>query len=70
MTIPKERSMAIENAELFLRDLLNPKATPKVPREVRERARRVLRHFPSRFEMMLAKKKNPELWGEYQEEET
>lgn len=47
MTLPYERDNAIVAAEQFLVDLLNPKRTPKVPRAIRLRAVRVLRHYPS-----------------------
>jgi hypothetical protein len=47
MTIPLERSRAIRSTRNFLRDLLNPKKTPKVPKRVRQQAHRCLRHFPS-----------------------
>ena len=30
----------------FLRELLDPKTTPKVPATIRERARRLLRNYP------------------------
>jgi len=46
MTMPDERTRAIRYAHDFLRDLLNPQKTPRVPREVRERARSVLKHYP------------------------
>ena len=63
MTVPAERSLSIEYAEKFLLDLLDPKATPKVPKEIRERARRVLRHFPNSFHVKIAAKKAPEIFG-------
>lgn len=46
MTLPDERTRAVLAAADFLSDLLDPKKTPKVPSEIRERARRVLRHHP------------------------
>lgn len=49
MTLPSERFLAIQNAEQFLVDLLNPKKTPKVPSEIRKRARRLLKHYPQGF---------------------
>jgi hypothetical protein len=30
----------------FLRELLDPKTTPKVPATIRDKARRLLRHYP------------------------
>jgi hypothetical protein len=57
MTMPSERARAINYAREFLRDLLDPKKTPRVPREIRVRAYRVLRHYPwSLYVEQLAKK--------------
>lgn len=63
MTIPVERTRAVLAAKDFMYDLLNPKATPKVPRAVRERALRVLRHYPGKFDLHEATKKCPNSWG-------
>jgi hypothetical protein len=49
MTLPVERTRAVELAERFLSDLLDPKVTPRVPMAIRERARGVLRHYPSAY---------------------
>lgn len=51
MTIPLERTNAVLHTEQFLLDLLNPKVTPRVPREIRKRAHACLRHYPSKFDM-------------------
>ena len=45
MTLPDERYRAIRYAREFLRDLLDPKKTPKVPRKVRQQAYAVLKHY-------------------------
>ena len=45
MTLPDERYRAIRYAREFLRDLLDPKKTPKVPRKVRQQAYSVLKHY-------------------------
>jgi hypothetical protein len=55
MTLPYERNMSIENTRNFLRALLDPKQTPKVPRKVRQRAYWCLRHFPNEFDMSQLK---------------
>lgn len=47
MTIPSERSIAVCRARKFLRDLLDPKKTPRVPFKVRTRALSLLKHFPT-----------------------
>ena len=46
MTTADERFRALLAAERFLVELLNPKATPRVPRHLRERAMHILRHYP------------------------
>lgn len=46
MSLPSEEAAAIESVRRFLFDLLNPKVTPRVPKAVRERARRVVKHYP------------------------
>ena len=51
MTVPIERTNAVVWTHDFLVELLDPKATPRVPKIIRERARRLLRHYPSKFEM-------------------
>ena len=46
MTVQSEKFRALQMTREFLRELLDPKKTPKVRREIRERAYRCLRHFP------------------------
>ena len=52
MTLPCERTNAVLNVERFLMDLCNPKKTPRVPSEVRDRARSLIKHYPRKFDMM------------------
>lgn len=51
MTLPDERYRAVERTEQFLIDLCNPRKTPRVPKEVRDRARSLLRHYPSSWDL-------------------
>jgi hypothetical protein len=51
MTLPTERTNAVLRTENFLLDLCNPKATPRVPRAVRQEAGRLLKHYPSKYDM-------------------
>jgi hypothetical protein len=51
MTLPDERYRAVLRAEQFLKDLLDPSKTPRVPRDIRIRASGVLRHFPGTWDM-------------------
>ena len=52
MTLPIERTYAVRNTEQFLLDLCNPKKTPRVPAGVREQARRLLRHYPTKYDLV------------------
>jgi hypothetical protein len=51
MTLPIERTNAVLRTERFLMDLRDPKKYPRVPRAVREEAQRLLRHYPSKYDM-------------------
>lgn len=51
MTLPDERYRAVLAAERLLKDLCDPKKTPRVPRAVRQTASSVLRHYPSKWDM-------------------
>lgn len=60
MTLPYERYRAVLAAESLLTDLLSPEKTPRVPKIVRERARMVLRHYPSQWDMDRVYEMRPE----------
>lgn len=51
MTLPDERTRAVIATRRFLRDLMNARETPRVPRAVREHACRLLRHYPSALDL-------------------
>ncbi len=51
MTMPSERTQAVLRVERFLLDLRDPKKYPRVPKAVREEASRLLRHYPSQYNM-------------------
>lgn len=51
MTLPHERVRSLHAARRLLFDLLDPKATPRVPRDVRRYASRVLKHYPADHEI-------------------
>ena len=68
MTMPDERRRAVNYARDFLRDLLDPKKTPRVPRDIRRRAGSVLRHFPGEYHMEQAKEQAPKIFGEWDSE--
>jgi hypothetical protein len=53
MTMPDERTRALLLTERFLTDLINPSKTAKVPKNIREHARMLLRHYPSSHDVAL-----------------
>lgn len=46
MTLPDERVRAVKNVRMFLYELMDPKRTPRVPREIRLRASQLAKHYP------------------------
>lgn len=52
MTTPDERTKAVLRVERFLMDLRNPKKYPRIPKAVREEASRLLKHYPTQYNMM------------------
>jgi hypothetical protein len=54
MTIDIERLWAVNNTMDFLFDLAQPHRTPRVPKAIRQRARRLLKHYPSPTWMWMA----------------
>jgi hypothetical protein len=46
MTLPSEEYNAICSTTRFLYDLMDPKKTPRVPKYIREQARRRVKHMP------------------------
>ena len=50
MTLPHERYRALRQGYDFLLELMDPKATPKVPKETRQRAASVLKHYPTPYD--------------------
>lgn len=57
MTLPIQEKYAVENAEKFLRRLLRPSETPRVPKAIRQEARDILKHLPTEY-------RRDEIWGE------
>ena len=49
MTLPFEEKRAVNYTREFLYDLLIPSKTPRVPKEIRDRARSLLRHYPGEY---------------------
>ena len=63
MTLPYERTRAVLNTQEFLYSLLDPKDTPKVPKDVRQWARRCLKHYPNVSDMVRSAEQLPFVWG-------
>lgn len=63
MTLPRERSQSLLNAREFLRSLLDPKLTPRVPKSIRQKAYWCLKHFPSSYDLQQSQDALPSVWG-------
>jgi len=63
MTIPYERTRALIETYELLKRLQDPQATPRVPRWLREEARKLLRHYPNYATIELAHKALPLSFG-------
>jgi hypothetical protein len=61
MTLPDERYRAVQQAKSFLQDLINPKATPRIPSHIRRRAANVLKHFPGEYHLDRLAEKSPDV---------
>ena len=64
MTLPIERKHAVKNVERFLLDLSNPRITKRIPKEIRDRARSLLRHYPMDYDMERAAELAPDVFGD------
>lgn len=63
MTLPRERSRSIQAARKFLRSLLDPKQTPRIPKKIRKQAYSVLKHFPADYDIEVISNTIPDTWG-------
>ena len=63
MTLPHERTLAVLRASEFMRDLMNPKKTPRVPLAVRRRAMAIWKHYPWKMELHTAADLAPNIFG-------
>jgi hypothetical protein len=60
MTLPDERYRAMKCGYQLILDLLDPKKTPRVPKEIRQRAHHVLRHYPTSYHFEMIAERVPE----------
>lgn len=65
MTMNYERRHAVNRTREFLVDLMNPKKTPRVPKEIREDAYRCLKHYPGEYDIERAAEQAPEIFGDW-----
>lgn len=63
MTLPDERYRSIVQTRKFLMELLSPRMTPKVPKVVRDRARNLLKHFPTDYHLEMMSEDMPEYFA-------
>lgn len=63
MTLPSERTHSIKITRDFLRSLLDPKQTPRVPKAIRDQAYYCLRHFPADWDIQQIAKKSRKVFG-------
>ena len=62
MTLPVERLRAVSWARKFLRNLMDSRETPRVPKDIRRQAYSVLKHFPSDHDLERAAAKIPDIF--------
>lgn len=68
MTLPDERYRAIQQAgDFLLRLAAHPKKTPGVPRDIRNEAFSILRHYPGPYDLTRLAVKSPEVLEERME---
>ena len=51
MTLPIERTQAVNRTREFLFTLIDPKQTPRVPASVRKHALSLIKHYPTQYDM-------------------
>lgn len=51
MTMPEEAVRAVVQTRSFLMALLDPSKTPRVPRDIRLQAHRLVKHYPFECEV-------------------
>lgn len=64
MTMPDERYRSVMQTLQFLTDLCTTDGYKRVPKEIRQEARRLLRHYPSAWDMKQVAATNPNVFQE------
>lgn len=62
MTMPDERTRSVLQTRQFLEELARAQI-PGVPDEVRDEARRLLRHFPQKYDLVFSAEACPDRWA-------
>ena len=70
MTLPDERYRAVLQAQEFLIALSDSAITKRVPKELRQRARGILRHYPSQWDLDTVSRVCPDVFQQRMEEVT
>jgi len=63
MTLPFERMCAMLDVRLFLRELTDPRLTPRIPRAMLGRSASLLKHFPTNADIERAHQALPDCFG-------
>lgn len=63
MTIPAERTEAVLRTREFLLNLQDTQRMPRVPRQVREEALSLLKHYPIPADLHKVAEQLPDWWG-------
>ncbi len=61
MTTAEDRYRAIKQSRKMLEELCDPGKTPRVPSMVRDRARSILKHFPTDYDLDRLSENSPDL---------
>jgi hypothetical protein len=68
MTLPDERYRSIQRAgDLLLRIAAHPKLTRGVPKQIREEAAAILRHYPGEWDLQQLERSAPHVVQEHME---
>ena len=65
MTTPNERFYAVKRTRALLVELMHPKKTPRVTKEIRLKAYYAIKHFAGDYHMEEAQKLAPWVFGEF-----
>lgn len=63
MTLPYERTRAVIGTQEFLLELIDPKKTPRISKDIRQKALWCLRHYPSKYEMEVISERDNGIFG-------